>query len=235
MILYPPFLKIMKYNLTISCAYSANGVFWMPVLREQFHWTSSQVLFMVSINLVMAIMVLWFFGQRIDRVGSLPILHLSGILVSLQFIFWFMVTSRLVPLNFLMIAVLSVVGGLGGPLFGLANTRQVMATVPEMGRSHFFALFSVINSLIAAITPIFWGIVLDGLRNKTWQLGPLILNNYSFLYIALILIMALSFIMLAAIKEQRAMTSEEFFRELLVETPSRAFTRLLRGRPFFGQ
>jgi MFS family permease len=233
MLFYPPFFKLMRYNLVMNSAFAAAGVFWMSVLREDFHWSSSEILQMAAGSTFTAIVTLWFFGKMIDRVGSLPLLNFAGLVVIFNFLTWFLAASHLLPFHHLLIVLSVVSGGIGGPLFNLANTRSVMATVPEMGRSHFFALYSVLNSLTLGILPIVWGIILDGLRTFHWHCGRFDLDNYTLLYFWLILTILAGFRLLAALSESRALSNEEFFRELLVDTPSRAITRLLPRRPFF--
>ena len=73
--------------------------------------------------------------------------------------------------------------------FNLANTRLVMATVPAMGRSHFFALYTVVTSLVFGIFPIFWGILLDALGGWGAAWPPWQWNQYSLFYGALATIM----------------------------------------------
>jgi MFS family permease len=107
-----------------------------------------------------------------------------------------------------------------------------MATVPPMGRSHFFAIYSVATSLVLGVLPVFWGILLDSLAGwgitwRTWQW-----NQYSLLYYAMMLIVVVALILRNRLTEPRAMTTDAFLRELLVETPSRAISRLLTRRPF---
>jgi hypothetical protein len=143
-----------------------------------------------------------------------------------------MAASQWIPFHKITIALILISGGMGGPIFNLANTRLVMATVPEMGRSHFFALYSVLNSLTLGIMAIFWGIVLDALHSFHWYLGTFDVDNYALLYFVLVLTMLVSLPFFATIKEKRAMSNEEFFRELLVDSPGRAITRLIRSRPF---
>ncbi len=116
-------------------------------------------------------------------------------------------------------------------LFNLANTRLVMASVPPMGRSHFFALYTVVTSLVSGIFPIFWGILLDALAGwgtawSRWQW-----NQYSLLYATLVVIMIVALVLRNRLSEARAMTTDAFLRELLVKTPSRAISRLLPRRP----
>ena len=56
-------------------------------------------------------------------------------------------------------------------------------------------------------------------------------NEYSVLYFVLALIMAVAQYFRSQLAEPRAMTTEAFFHELFVKTPSQALTRLFFRRP----
>jgi MFS family permease len=120
----------------------------------------------------------------------------------------------------------------GGALFNLANTRLAMGIVPTLGRSHFFALYTVVNNLVLGILPVVWGLVLDSLAGwqRRWDLWEW--NQYSVLYSAVIVIIVAAQFLQRKLTEAEAMGTDEFLNELLVKTPSRAITRLLARRPF---
>jgi MFS family permease len=92
-------------------------------------------------------------------------LYLIGIL------FWVVVTSGLVPAHYLFVGFNYLILGVAGGLFSIANTRIAMDTMPEMGRNHFFALFTVFASLSLGLAPIFWGVFLDTLGKKEFSIG----------------------------------------------------------------
>jgi len=131
----------------------------------------------------------------------------------------------------LAIVLIQSTSAVGTSLFNLANTRLVMAAVPSMGRSHFFALFTVVTSLVSGIFPIFWGIMLDALGGWSASWSRWEWNQYSVLYAALVVIMLVALVLRNRLSESRAMTTDAFLRELLVKTPSRAISRLISRRP----
>jgi len=121
------------------------------------------------------------------------------------------------------------IGAIGAPLFALANTRLAMATVPEMGRSHFLRIVHGDQQPHAGHCAGGWGILLDSLQgwHATWGLWQW--NQYALLYCAMTLTIVASQFALHRLAEARAMTTEQFFRELFVETPSRALSRFCGG------
>ena len=74
---------------------------------------------------------------------------------------WFLVAAGILPCTMPVIACLNFFAGVAGANFNLANVRIIMSTMPEMGRNHFFALFTVITSLGLGAAPIVWGVSLD--------------------------------------------------------------------------
>jgi len=88
------------------------------------------------------------------------------------------------------VGALNLLGGIAGAMFGVASTRIVMASVPLMGRNHFFALFAVLSGLALGATPMVWGAVLDLLGPLDIVVGSFHLNRYT-IYFASILILAL--------------------------------------------
>jgi MFS family permease len=232
MLLYPPFLKILIYDGVLLTALAGSSVFWIPFLRDTFGASDAFILWMMVAWSVVMTVSLWGFGHLIDRVGSRPLLGLGTVSFIIHFSLWGALAARVLPFNWVTLGAIQLTSGIGNSLYNLANTRLVMATVPPMGRSHFFALFTVVTSLVLGVLPVFWGILLDSLAGwgTTWSAWQW--NQYSLLYCALMLIVIVALVLRKRLSEPRAMTTDAFLRELLVETPGRALSRLLARRPF---
>jgi len=232
MLLYPPFLRILIYDAVLLTALAGSGVFWIPFLRDTFGASDAFILDMMVLWAAVSVVCLWAFRHLIDRVGSRPLLGLGTISFIIHFSLWGSLAARVLPFNWVTLGAIQLTSGIGNSLYNLANTRLVMATVPPMGRSHFFALFTVVTSLVLGVLPVFWGILLDSLAGwkanwSAWQW-----NQYSLLYGALVFVVVVALGMRKRLSEPRAMTTDAFLRELLVETPGRALSRLLARRPF---
>lgn len=232
MLRFPPFRRLVIYNVVMCSAFAAAGIFWVPFLRDYHQASDGKILAIGAVGNAVAVGSLAFFGAIIDRVGSRPLLTLSGLAFVGHFALWGALAGGVQDLTWGAIAVMQVLAGVGGSLFNLANTRLAMATVPAVGRSHYFALFSVIQNLTLGLLPIAWGIALDSLREWRWSMGAWEWNPYSLMYLVLTITMGAGLYFRGQLTEPRAMTTEAFFRELLVQTPSRALSRLLARRPF---
>ncbi len=231
MLLHPPFFRLLVYNVVFLVAQAGSGVFWIPMLRDSFAATDSLILGMMVLSSAVSAVCLWGSGHLIDRVGSRPLLGLATLIFVLHLCCWCSVAARVLPFNLAAILLIQFTAGISISLFNLANTRLVMATVPPMGRSHFFALYTVVTSLVSGVFPIFWGMLLDALAGwgawwSKWQW-----NQYSVSYGAAAIITIIALALRNRLSESRAMTTDAFLRELLVETPNRAISRLLARRP----
>ncbi len=232
MALHPPFLKLLVYNCVILAALAGGGVFWVPCLRDQFHLSDSQILVIGALTPVTSAACLPWLGKLVDRVGSKPLLALSNVVLAAHFGCWCALGARLLPLRPWSLAVIQSTAGFGLAALNLANTRLVMGTVPALGRSHFFALFSVVTSMTLGVLPVFWGMLLDSLVSAHAKWRPWEWNQYSIAYACLAVIALAAQIAHRHLDEPKAMTTETFFHELFVATPARAITRLITRRPF---
>jgi len=103
------------------------------------------------------------------------------------------------------------VAGMAGPAFNLANVRLIMWVAPEMGRSHFFAFYTVITNLCLGFSPIVWGICLDAMKGIKVTTGPhgcFEWNRYSIYYVALIVLTGATFLAVSTLVDKRPHASE---------------------------
>lgn len=224
MLRHPPFRKLLAYNVVINFVMAPDGVFWVPLVRDLAGWDNARIMAYSAAMTVLSIGMIAGFGRMVDRVGSRPLLALSGAALIVQASFWLAFACRLLPMGPATVAALLFFGAAAIPVFAMANARLLMGTVPVMGRSHFFALHSVVNSLILGSSPVLFGLLIDALKPLHWRIGPAILDRYGFFFLILIVATFIALYLLKRLDEPRAMTTKAFFYELLVVTPSRALT-----------
>lgn len=227
-----PFQKLLTFNFIINVAFSASSVFWIPFLRDYHAMASGHILALQSLGGIFSAITLMSLGGLIDRTGSRPALFLALALIALHFSVWFCLAARLIPLSMNTILLMQMTIGTGGAFFIISNLRLAIGTIPEMGRTHFFAMLCVVNNLTVGILPVFWGMLIDRLHGYQAMMGPIHVNAYSLMYATLTAAMLIGIWFLRHLTEVRAMRTEEFFYELLVATPSRTLTRILTRRPF---
>ncbi len=231
---FQPFIKIITMNVIFFVAIAGGGLFWVPLVRDQFHKDSSFVLNMAAVGAFFGIIIQFLASRLIDRAGSKPPLSFGILMAAFHFFLWSMLAAEVLPFNYWSLFFIQLTAGLSFPLFNLANTRLVMATVPVMARSHYFAVYSVALNLTLGIFPWIWGIGVDylqGWHQVSWNLWHW--NAYSFFFLIVVSITIASWFLLLRIEEPKSMSTEEFIRQLLVKTPKRAITRLLNRRISF--
>lgn len=124
---------------------------------------------------------------------------------------------------------LMVLLGLVNSLFSAANTRLAMNIVPTMGRNHFFALFMVVWQITLGLSPVLWGLVLDGIGGHESTALGLNWNRYSLFFGLVGLAFIGAFVLCRRLEENTASGVQTLVRELLVDEPRRWWS-LMTGR-----
>ncbi len=228
---HPPFRQLLGFHAVMMLAMSGGGLFFVPFARDQFHCSDS--LFMVLHLMWGTVFVLTSLraGRWLDRMGSRPVLGLCVVVMGIHWLGWGAVAAHLLPFTWGTFVLQQATAGIGLALYSSAHLRLLMGTVPAMGRSHFFALFSVAGSLTAGLSPLGWGLLTDALAK--FRIGTEIqLNGFVILYVVIALIMIPALFLLGRVQAATAASTEELIRELVLETPWRSITRWWNRRPF---
>jgi MFS family permease len=116
--------------------------------------------------------------------------------------------------------------GLLAALVQMSNTRLAMTVVPVMGRTHFFAIYSVVSNVTLGVAPIAWGLLIDavGSRSPVWM--GLEWNRYTIFFAAACLAFVVTILFTRRLEEPEAAGMEQLLREILIESPQRFLVRL---------
>ena len=226
--LYPPFQRFIRYNVVVNLALGASGVFWVRFFRDSLHISDAYTLLVSAGTTAVMTLALYLASSIIDRTGSRPALALSGGIFVVHFSVWGLVAAGIVPATAEIVIFQSIISGLAGALWNLANLRAVIGIVPVMGRAHFLALYSVFANVTLALIPLLWGPVFDGLVRWQAGWGWWHWNSFTIFYLVLAATMAAGLFLLRGVHEAgEPMDWDDFTHELLVKTPTRAISRLL--------
>ena len=184
---YPPFLTLCIFNVLYMVSLGSLGVFTVAFLKAQ-GFTESTILAFTALAFVAAVVSLPIVGRVVDRVGSKIVLASALVLFAVVLTAWLLIAGHVVEPTVPLLSAISFAGGMAGANFGLANVRIVMNTMPPMGRSHFFAFYSVITSIGLGLTPIVWGVCLDAIGDYESHWRGLDLNRFSIYFGALLLL-----------------------------------------------
>jgi len=94
----------------------------------------------------------------------------------------------------------------------------MLMCVPEMGRNHFFALFTVITSLGLGAAPVVWGISLDVIGTYEAVTGVFHWRRHSICFLILFFLNIVAITFIRHLHETRA-----------GETPNLVYARLRRA------
>jgi MFS family permease len=184
-LLHPPFLSLLIFNLLFVIVIGSMGVFTVEYLHEFPHFNVSEVLYLSGVSFIGALVSLPFLGKMLERFGCKPVLFVTLALLGAVIAGWFLVASGIIPCKRRVICLLNLISGAAGAGFNVANSRIIFATMPQMGRNHFFALFTVISSLGLGAAPVVWGVSLDFIGTYEAVTGALHWKRHSIYFAAL--------------------------------------------------
>ncbi len=217
-IAYPPFRELLRFNVIFMAVIGSMGVFTVEYLRAYPRFDVSVVLYLSGISFIGALVSLPFVGRLVDQAGSKPVMTGALCLFGATILGWFLVAAGVLPCSYWVIGTLNFFAGVAGSNFNLANVRIIMATMPEMGRNHFFALFTVITSLGLGAAPVVWGVSLDFIGTYEAVTGVFHWRRHSFYFLALFLLNIVALTLIRRLHETRG-----------GEQPSLVYARLRRA------
>lgn len=201
MLRFPPFARLLWFTTFYAAVIGSLGVFTVEYQVVRGKFAESMILLLGGLSFVGALAGLAITAPRLDATGSKPWLRGSLILLLAVIAGWFLMAAGLLPCRPWLVGGLNLFGGLAGAVFGVANTRIIMGSVPVMGRNHFFAVFTVVSGLGLGGAPMVWGALLDAFGHIDRFLGPFSVNRYSLYFSALFLLGWLNQRMVARLHE----------------------------------
>jgi MFS family permease len=223
---HPPFQKLLRFSVGWSLAYGGFTTFTVAFLKTEIGLSESHILYVTSVAFLGGLSSLWLLGNRLDHVGSKPILKLSlGVWFAILAV-WIALAGGVVSAHLPLIIVLQFFMGLFAALVGMATNRLAMAIIPAMGRNHFFVLYSVFANVALGLAPIVWGLIIDLIGNLKGTLFGINWNHYT-VFFTLVLLMFIATLRLARdLHEPKAASLETLLTQIMVESPQRLWLRI---------
>jgi hypothetical protein len=140
-----------------SLAYGGLTGFTVAFLKSGNDLSDGSILFVNAVAFLGGLSSLGLLRSRLDRMGSKPVLGFAfaawvGVLAG-----WMLLAGGVLPARLPLILALQFLMGLLASFVNMGVTRLVMAVVPAMGRSHFFAIYSVLLNVTQGLAPVAWG------------------------------------------------------------------------------
>jgi MFS family permease len=225
MIRFPPFKKLLTQVCGWAVAYGGMTTFTVAFLKVEAGLNDRTILLLTSASFIGGLGSLWL-GRRLDRFGSKPILLFCFSLCALNLAGWTLLAGHIWPPSLWLVLLLQFSLGLLAALVNMANTRLAMVLIPEMGRNHFFAIYSVAMNVTLGLAPILWGLFIDAFLWLSVEWRGFEFNRYS-LFFACVCLAFLGAIHLARrLDEPQAGRMEELLHDILVKSPQRFWLRL---------
>ena len=225
MLRYRPFAKLLRTTVAWSLAYGGVQAFCVAYLRTGVGLSEGSILLLTSVSFLGGLCSLWFLGSRLDHFGSKPVLTFSFAMSIAVLVGWMLLAGGVWPIRVETVLGLQFMMGLLAALIQMSNTRLAMAIIPVMGRTHFFALFSVISSVALGLSPIFWGFLIDAVGANAWTFLEVHWTRYSIFFGSVATTMAATLITARTLDEPSARSMEELLKEILVQSPQRILVR----------
>lgn len=217
---HQPFRRQVIAMATMHLAQAGAGVLWIPVLRDRYGLPDAAIATLPILSAGTNALCMMTLGRVLDGAGSRPVLAVGSAMSVLHLLLWAALAGNLVPYGLTILLAIQLTAGAGFACIMVAAERLILSNVPGQGRSHFFALASLVYGLVLGISPMLWGAVVDLLGSWTW--GPL--NNHSLPYVAAAVVALIAGLLLRRIPEERHLTTTAFLADL-VRMPARTLAR----------
>lgn len=219
------FRKLLGVHFVWAVLIGGLMPFIVKYLKGPVAMDYDSVIYTDAAKYVGGLVTLWFLHSRLDRLGSRPLMMLAGAA-------WFIIVLAMVGMScnlfeakLSVVCLVGVVIGFAFCTFGMSLTKLVMGTVPDAGKSHFFALYSVVGSLTLGICPFLWGTLIDSLDGvEIIRLG-LNWNQYSISFSLLVGVLVLLFLLVLGLEEEKAANFNQLVRDLIRNNPLRDWLR----------
>ena len=227
-----PFVRLLFLGVTVQAFVAATATFVTVFVREQVGIPDGVILWLTAGAALVGIVGLALLRNRVDHLGSRPFLQISfGWWVCYEGL-WFLIAAGVASQGWWLAALLLLLAGFFGAIYELSVTRLLMNTVSEhTGTAQYFALYSVIISLAAGVSPILWGLLLDALRNVEVTVGAYTLDGFALFFGLQWLLLSVVWVAMSQVKESSAASTRAVLHQFLVTAPSQRLAELTgRGR-----
>lgn len=202
MLWYKPFFHLVIFNLIYAMVIGGMNTFTVEYIRIYPKFNVSLILYLSSVTFVGSLLWLTVSVIIIDCLSAHVVFRLAIGVLSIVVLGWVLLSAAVIPCSIALVALLNFFSGFASGAFNLANARISMSLMPEIGRNHFFALFSVMTNLGLGVTPVFWGICLDALGNIEAVTGVFHWHRHSIYFLALFFLSLVAFFYIFQLKER---------------------------------
>jgi hypothetical protein len=225
-----PYTRLMRLSAAVQVFVTSVGTFVIVFARAEVGLADGTILWLSAGAALAGIAGLLLLRNRVDRLGSRPFLSVAFLWWVAYYLLWWLMAAGIVGSPWLVAPLLLLLAGFFNSIYELAMTRLLMNTVGDRpATTQYFALYSVVVSVLAGLAPIFWGWLLDSLRGVQVTVGRVQLDSYGIFFGLQFLLLGVVLLALLAVKEPSATSTGALLYRALVVVPSQRIG-LLNGR-----
>jgi len=222
---YEPFRKLLRMCVAWAIAYGGLGAFTVAYLKTEAGMGDGSILLVTGLAFLGGLAGLGYFESRTDRLGSKPVVAFCLAVWILIMLGWFLLAGGILHSKFSLVLLLELLMGFAYALVNMNHTRLAMLLVPPMGRSHFFALYSVVANLTLGLAPVLWGLVIDAIGSRRFRWQGVEFNRFSIFFLCVSTVFAITLVLCRRLDEPKARNMDELIAELL-QSPQKLWLRL---------
>ncbi len=208
---FQPFARLMGFHFLFTFTYASLGVFTVSFLKGRAGLGENQTLLFIAASFLASVLVLPQVARWLDAYGLKQCTRWILVVHGAFILGWLGIAAGIIPPTWSVILAVYAVMGMAGAAWSVIAPRLQMEVIPTMGRSHFFAFFTVVICICEGLSPVFWGLCLDALNDLHVPIGPGGLfewNRYSVYFAALFALSAAVFLATKLIVEKQPTASE---------------------------
>jgi len=221
---HEPFRKLLFMVIGWSVASGGLTAFSVAYLKT-VGMSEGNILLVNALAFIGGLGGLGLLGMHLDRLGSKPVLTASFAGWAAVLFGWVLLAGGVLDVKLSNVMPLLVLIGMLTAFVQMSTTRLAMAIVPEMGRNHFFAIYSVVGNVVLGLAPICWGLAIDAWgRRAPVRLG-VEWNKYALFFALAGIGFLVTLVLARRLREPEAISMERLLKAMLVETPLRLWLR----------
>lgn len=221
------FARLLLFSMAVQTFVASIGTFVTVFVRDEVMLQDGTILWLTAGAALLGTLAMRLLRHRVDRFGSRPFLGVVFLWWVLYFLAWFLLAARWLAHPLLLAPVLMLLAGFFGAMYDLALTRLLMNTVGDRTHStEYFALHSVLISLMTGVSPILWGLLLDTLRGMQVTIGGVTLEGFAVFFGIQWLCLTLVLLAFTQVREASSSSTGSLLYRLLVALPGRRLAQL---------
>jgi len=203
------FVRLLIFSAVVQLCVLSTATFVTVFVREEVGLPDGVILWLAAGAALVGIVALHLLRSRADRFGSRPFLGIAFLWWTVYYLAWFLLATALAGSAWLIAPLLLLAAGFFAAMYEMALTRLLMNTVGDRpDTTQYFALQSVLVSLVAGSAPILWGWLLDQLQGVQVHLGRHALDGYAIFFGLQWLLLGVVLIAFERIQEREATSTK---------------------------